>query len=236
MMKKYPKIFLITLIACGISFVAKAQTGYDYSVYDAGFSLGLNSVTGDVTQTKTTPSVNLNLTYNATPFTNFVLEAQLGRFAGGDSTKSPGLQFNSTFSAFVLRGQLQFGEFLDYDGYKMSNAFKNLYISAGVGYLVNHISAISRTYAPLAGVYYPGQDNIMVPFVPLRIGYEFKLYNKYQQPSFKVDLAYQYAYVFSDNVDGYALGKTKDAFTQFSIGVKFAIGGNVLSYRKQIQY
>jgi hypothetical protein len=236
MIKVYPKILLLTLFTSCMSFMAKAQTGYDFSVYDVGFSAGLNAVHADIKPTKTTPSVNINLTYNATPFTNFVFEAQLGRFAGGDSVKTGGPQFTSTFSAFVFRGQLQFGEFINYDGNQVANGFKNLYVSVGAGYLVNHISAINRTNSAVPGFYFPGQDNINVPFIPLRLGYEFKIFNKYQQPSFKIDIAYQYAYVFNDNVDGFTSGTNKDAFTQFSIGVKFALGGNVVSYRKQIQY
>jgi hypothetical protein len=236
MIKVYPKILLLTLFACCVSFMAKAQSGYDFSVYDIGFSAGLNSVSGDIKPTKLTPSVNINLTYNATPYTNFVFEAQLGRFAGGDSVKTAGPQFTSTFSAFVLRGQLQFGEFLNYDGNQLANGFKNLYVSVGAGYMVNHVTVINRTSTLAPGSYFPGQDNINVPFIPFRIGYEFKLFNKYQQPSVKVDLAYQYGYLFNDNLDGYTSGANRDSFSQFSIGVKFALGGNVLSYRKQIQY
>jgi hypothetical protein len=236
MIKMLSKIMLLTLFACCLSFIAKAQIGYDYSLYDIGVSAGFNTVSGDVLHTKTKPSVNFNFTYNPTPFTNIVFEAQLGRFAGGDSTKAPGEQFTSSFSAYILRGQFQLGEFVDYSSSPFLNGVKNLYVSAGVGYLVNHISAISRTPSQYPDVYFPGKDNIMAPFVPLRIGYEFKIFNRYQQPSFKVDLGYEYNYVFNDNVDGYALGKSKDIYTQFSIGVKFAIGGNILSYKKQIQY
>jgi hypothetical protein len=72
--------------------------------------------------------------------------------------------------------------------------------------------------------------------VPIRIGYEIKLFNRYSQPSAKIDIGYNYNYVFGDNLDGFTTGAKKDVYTQFTIGVKFAIGAALTSYRKQITY
>jgi hypothetical protein len=236
MTKLISKKTFFTLFICFTAFIAKAQIGYDFSHYDIGVAAGFNTVFGDELPQKTTPSVNFTITYNQTPFTNFVFEAQLGRMAGGDSLKSVlGRQFTSTFNAFVFRGQLQFGEFIDYLNSPVYNAIKNFYVSAGIGYMVTHITSISR-YSPQTGAYTGGENNSQEPFLPLRIGYEFKLYNKYQQPSFKIDLGYGFNYIFGDNLDGYAVGKSNDSYSQFSIGVKFAIGGEVVSYRKPIHY
>jgi hypothetical protein len=80
-----------------------------------------------------------------------------------------------------------------------------------------------------------GDNNAQTPFLPVRIGYEFKLYNQYSQPSVKIDIGYQYNFMFGDNLDGYTSAGNNDAYAQFTIGVKFAIGG-VTSYRKQIHY
>ena len=236
MIKFVLKLTILTLLICCTTWVVKAQIGYDYSVYDIGVATDFNQVSGEVLPKTTKQSVNFNLTFNQTPYTNFVFEAQLGRFAGGDSLKSPGTQFTSSFSAYILRGQLQLGEFIDYSDSHFNNAIKNLYLSAGLGYLVNHITGKSNTYILTPGLTTSTYNRSHQPFIPIRIGYEFKLFNTYQQPSFKVDLGYQYNYVFSDNVDGYTYGKNKDAYTQFSIGVKFAIGGSIISYKKQIQY
>ena len=237
MIKLIYKITLLTFIISCTAFIAKAQVGYDYSQYDVGVALGLNSFSGEASPNSTKPSVNLNITFNQTPFTNFVFEAKLGQFAGGDSTKSPGLQFTSSFYAFVFRGQLQFGEFLNYQNSQFANAMKNFYVSAGVGYLYTHVTEIAR--APvneISGLTINPVNKTQVPFIPFRLGYEFKVFNQYQQPSLKFDVGYEYDYILSDKPDGYLYSGRKDAFNEFFIGVKFAIGGGVVSYRKQIHY
>jgi hypothetical protein len=237
MIKLILKTTLLTLFFCYAVLTAKAQIGYNYAPYDIGTSVGFNKVYGDAETLTTMPSINFNFTYNATPFTNFVFEAQLGKLRGGDSvlTKS-GRYFNNDFAAFIFRGQLQFGEFLDYSNSTLNNALKNLYVSAGIGFVRNHITQISRNSEQVAGFYTGGDDNTKEPFIPLRIGYEFKLYNSYSQPSVKIDLGYGYNYVLGDGLDGFTAGSKKDVYTQFTLGVKFAIGAAAISYRKQITY
>jgi len=200
-------------------------------------ALGINQVSGDVATKTNTTSVHFNFTYNQTPYTNFVFEAQFGKLAGGDSLKSAdGRQFNNNFSAFLFRGQLQLGEVFDYSNSPFKNALKNLYLSAGIGLVVNHITSINRYSNQTPPVYTPGVNNSNEPFIPLRLGYEFKIFNNYQQPSIKIDLGLQYNLVLSDNLDGYTAGNNNDAYVQATIGVKFAIGSGNISYRKQIQY
>jgi hypothetical protein len=237
MMKLIPRITILTLIVCCASFVAKAQLGYDYAQYDIGVAAGFDQVSGDAQTKTTTQSIHFNLTFNVTPYTNFVFEAQLGRLEGGDSlTTSTGRQFTNDFSAFTFRGQLQMGEIFDYSHSQFKNGLKNLYISTGIGYISNHITAISRYSIKTPGVFTGGLNNSMEPFIPFRIGYEFKIYNQYDQPSFKVDLGYEYNLVLGDNLDGFETGSHFDVYTQFVVGVKFAIGGGVISYRKKIVY
>jgi hypothetical protein len=216
---------------------AKAQLGFNYSQWDVGTSVGFNSVFGDASPSKTTASVNFNFTYNQTPFTNFVFEAQLGKLTGGDSlhTKT-GRFYNNDFFAFTFRGQLQFGEFLDYSRSPFFNAMKNAYVSAGIGLIQNHITQVNRTSIQDPAIYTGGLNWSREPFLPLRIGYEFKLYNQNSEPSVRIDVGYEVNFVFGDEVDGFATGAHNDIFTQISLGVKFAIGGGVTSYRKQITY
>jgi hypothetical protein len=235
MMKFIPKKTFLTLFVCCIAFIAKAQSSDDFKRLDIGLLAGFNTVYGDELPQKTTPSVIVTLTYNQTPFTNFIFEVQVGRMAGGDSLVSPKRQFTSNFNSYILRGQLQFGEFVDYSESKIMNGIKNFYVSAGIGYVLTHITAISRYPSKLPDIY-AGKNLSREALLPLRIGYEFKFFNKDQQPSFKVDLSYGYNYVFGDNLDGYVYGKHNDGYSQFSIGVKFAIGDDVGSYRKRIHY
>lgn len=236
MIKNLSKKTILTVWVCCVALCSKAQLGYNFSQVDIGAALGINQVYGDVATKTNTASIHFNFTYNQTPYTNFVFEAQFGRLAGGDSlTSKDGKQFNNDYSAFLLRGQLQLGEVIDYANSPFKNALKNLYISTGVGLVVNHITSISRYSNQNPSVYTPGENNSNEPFIPLRLGYEFKFFNNYQQPAVKIDLGLQYNLVFSDNLDGYASGKN-DAFLQTTIGVKLAIGSGNTSYRKQIQY
>jgi len=100
--------------------------------------------------------------------------------------------------------------------------------------VVNHVT--TNRYSVLIPEFYtPGEDNSNEILIPARIGYEFKVYNKYNEPSFKIDLAYQYNFILGDELDGFKAGKANDAYTQISLGIKFAIGGTT-SYRKQIYY
>ena len=117
----------------------------------------------------------------------------------------------------------------------LANALKNLYVSTGIGYIVSHMTYINRNSILLPGYSTDGLDNSNQLFIPARIGYEFKVFNKYDQPSFKIDIGYQYNFVLGDNLDGFTAGASKDAFSQITLGFKFALGG-MTSYRKQISY
>jgi hypothetical protein len=237
MNKIFTKALLLSAFVVFIIFSAKAQTGYNYSQYDIGTSVSFNTLKGDAQTTKTTEAINFNLGYNPSPFTNFVFEAQLGKLTEGDSLKTTtGRYSNNDFYAFVFRGQLQFGEFLRYDRSAFNNALKNLYLSVGVGYIHNHITQINRFSYQIPDFYTGGYNSSSTPFIPLRIGYEFKLYNQYDQPSVKIDLAYEYNYSFGD-LDGFTVSPAhNDTYSQISLGVKFAIFGDLTSHSKKIPY
>src|ERR1700733_3872741 len=105
MIKFIHKKTFLTFLVCCVAFIAKGQSGDDFSHYDVGFSVGFNTVYGDELPQKTTPSVNFTFTYNQTPFTNFVFEVQVGKMAGGDSLHSAfGRQFTSNFTSYLLKG------------------------------------------------------------------------------------------------------------------------------------
>jgi hypothetical protein len=235
MIKLILKTFLITIL-CTTTFLAKAQLGYNYDQYDVGAAIGLNSpVSTDVPiKLKSTPSAHFNFTFNQTPFVNYVFEGQFGRLKAGAPDIGTGRSFENHFVAFSLKVQLQAGEIIDYSQSGVANAFKNLYVSSGIGYIVNKVSNTPDIRIP-AGQKLPGDNNSQIPFIPVRIGYEFKVFNDYNEPSFKIDLGYQYNLLFDDNLDGYSTGAHKDVFSQLTLGVKFAIGGTT-SYRKQIYY
>lgn len=219
-----------------LSLFAKAQLGFNYAQYEFGVSGSSNQAYTDAETIKSTGSLHLNFTYNQTPFVNFLFEFQLGHLAGGDSVNTlSSRQFANNYTALVFRTQLQAGELYDYSTSQMANAFKNLYVSTGVGTIYNHISVINRTSKYIPNFTATGLNNSQEIFIPLKIGYEFKIFNSYGEPSFKIDVGYQHNFTLGDELDGMKAGAHNDSFSQLVFGFKFALGG-VTSYSKRIPY
>jgi len=228
------KIFFTIFITC-IAFISKAQLGYNYAQYDIGFGAATNKVYGDAQTVVSTPSVHFNFNYNQTPFINYILEVEAGKLEGGNELKdTTGRQFSNSFTAVAFRVQVQAGEILDYSRSPLANALKNVYLSSGIGMVVNNLTTNRYSYK-IPGFYTPGEDHSNEIYIPVRLGYEFKIYNQFSQPSVKIDLAYQENFIMGDQLDGFKAGKANDIYTEIVLGVKFALGG-VTSYRKQIPY
>jgi hypothetical protein len=228
------KIFFTVLISC-IAFVSKAQLGYDYAQYDIGVAGAINKVYGDAQTITSTPSIHFNFNYNQTPFINYIIEVEAGKLEGGNALKdTTGRQFSNSFTTASFRVQVQAGEILDYSNSPFNNVLKNFYLSSGIGMDVNNVTTNRYSYK-IANFYTPGENHSQEIYIPVRLGYEFKLFNKYNQPSVKIDLAYQQNYVMGDELDGFKAGKNNDVYTEIVLGVKFSLGG-ITSYRKQITY
>jgi len=228
------KALITTAIICSTSFISKAQIGYNYAQFDAGVAASLNQVYGDAQSITQTASVRFSLNYNQTPFLNYILEGEGGKLEGGKLSDPTSRVFSNSFSAFTFRIQVQAGELMDYSDSPFKNGLKNVYISSGIGYVVNSLHT-NRYSLTIPNYYTPGEDHSNEIFIPARIGYEFKFYNQFDEPSVKIDLAYQYNFVMGDELDGFKAGKANDQFSQICLGVKFAIGSKI-SYRKQITY
>ena len=238
MTQRFFKATAATLFISFLCLSAKAQLGYEYAQYDVGFGGAMSRVVGSDAETvKFAPTGHINFTYNVSPFINYVVEAQGGILKGGLDTDKSKRVFENKFTSVMFRAQIQAGELIDYSQSRLMNGLKNFYISGGVGFVINKLDIDSTLRVPDAtGFYTPGRNHTNQMLIPMRIGYEFKVFNKYNQPSMKVDIGYQLNYVLGDGLDGFETGKSKnDAYDQFSIGVKFAIGG-VTSYRKSISY
>ena len=236
MTKRTIRISLFTLLATFSALVSKAQIGYDYSQYDIGASLGFNSFYGDTQTPVSTKAVNLSFIYNQTPFVNYIFDFQAGKLAGGNaSTDFLGRQFTADYTYYALRLQLQAGELIDYSRSQVLNAAKNFYVGGGIGMIYSNITSINRYSTQLAGYYTPGLNSASELFFPARIGYEFKIFNSNQRPDVKIDIGYQYNFVFGDQLDGFKAGSHGDAYAQFTVGIKFSVGG-VTSYGKKISY
>ncbi|MBS1526557.1 MAG: hypothetical protein JST19_12955 [Bacteroidetes bacterium] len=236
MIRNIVKISLLTLVAGFTAITAHAQIGYDYTQYNLGASIGFNSFYGDTQTSTSTNAFNIQLDYNQTPFVNYIAEFQAGKLAGGDSTHDVyGRQFSTDYTYFAFRVQVQAGEIMDYSQSQLLNALKNFYIGGGIGVIYGTVKQINRYSIAMPGYYTPGPMSSNQLFFPARVGYEFKIFNKYDRPDFKIDVGYQCNFIFGDNIDGFKAGAHNDIFSQFTIGLKYAIGG-VTSYRKPIRF
>jgi hypothetical protein len=235
MIKLLIKTTFFTLLLTTVTLISKAQIGYDYAQYDIGFGGSINQVYGDAEKLKSTKAANVSFVFNQTPFVNYLVEVQAGSLEGGDRTSKSGRYFKNGYTAILFRGQLQAGEIIDYSNGGLMGVVKNFYLSTGLGYILNKIKAenitrVSNTTPPYTTA---GLNKSTELYIPARIGYEFKIFNQYNQPSVKIDLAYQFNMDFTDNMDGFTAGRSTDKMVQYSIGVKFALG-DVTSYRKAI--
>ncbi|RYU90862.1 hypothetical protein EWM62_09485 [Mucilaginibacter terrigena] len=240
MIKLLTKTTFFTLILSAVTLISKAQIGYDYAQYDVGFGGSINQVYGDAESVTATKAANVSFIFNQTPFVNYIVELQNGNLEGGDRQSKSGRYFKNGYTAILFRGQLQAGELFDYSNGGLMNVMKNFYLSTGFGYIFNNIqdkniNRTSNAVSATTGEPYitGGLNKSNELYIPARIGYEFKFFNQYNQPSFKIDIAYQFNMDLTDNMDGFTAGSSRDNMVQYSIGLKFALG-DVVSYRKSI--
>jgi hypothetical protein len=122
---------------------------------------------------------------------------------------------------------------------------KDFYAGTGVGFISNANTvqrySVNAAPYPQPGYYkFPGNDNSLDLMVPLRIGYEFKIYDAYNEPSIAIDLGYIHTIAFGEGLDGYNDPSSKfknnalDQYRQITIMFKYFFG-NVTSYNKLIR-
>ncbi len=227
-----------------ISLSVSAQIGYNYDQYSLGVGISSAKIHGDLNKAYSQAAYNVNLNYHYTPFVTFSAEAQFGRLDSGnaDSTKTYyGEQSSNKFTTLMFHADVQLGEFINYeDDYtaipilsKILNGAKNIYIGTGVGVIFNNMTYINRQDYLDPNVTLGGLDKSNELIIPVRIGYEYKIYNGYDEPQIRINLGYQANFSTGDNMDGFKSGKYGDWFSQITFGVKIGLGG-VTSYRKPI--
>lgn len=215
---------------------------YNYQEYSVGGGGSINRAYVDVAQQKSRRTFNLNVNYNYSPFVTVGADLQFGKLAGGDQVNNAHLrEFINTYTAFVLQGDLQAGEIIDYDNSLFLDALKNFYAGTGIGAIRNKMTFIERIKPDGSGYVFPGKDKSINLLIPLRFGYEFKIYNDYGEPQFRLNFGYQMNVTFGEGLDGYNDPPTKfknnalDMYSQISVGVKVGFG-SLTSYRKPIRY
>jgi hypothetical protein len=175
-------------------------------------------------------------------------EVQVGSLSGGGLSPKQdpyGRQYSNNYKAVIFHGDFQLGAGIDYDDNWFLRIVKDFYIGTGFGFISN-TNVVQRysIYAPPypdPGYYkFPGHDSSLDLMVPLRAGYEFKIYDSYNQPAYAVDISYIHNIAFGEGLDGYDDPSSKfknnslDQYRQINITFKYYFG-NVTSYNKLIR-
>jgi hypothetical protein len=236
-------LFFIPVIA---AISVKAQSGYNYQ--ELGIGGGASYIRGytNVKKQYSHPAFNFNFIYNYNPYVPIEAEIQSGTLSGGGLLPSQdryGREYVNNYKAIILHGDYQFGAGLDYSNSRFLQFIKDFYLGTGVG-LVDNNNKVQRTNlypidGPLTYVF-PGSDKSIDIDLPLRFGYELKIYDAYNIPSLAIDLGYIHSIVFNSGLDGYNDSRSifkhnsQDQYRQFTIMVKYYFG-TVTSYTKLIR-
>jgi hypothetical protein len=240
------KKYILLLIAIAAVFTVKAQSGYNYYEFGVGGGASYERGYTNITKQYEHPGFNLNAVYNYNPYFPIELEFQKGQLSGGGLTTNLdpfGRQYFNNYTAIILHGDLQLGAGIDYEGSTFLNIVKNFYFGSGFGFISSH-NTVQRTNVILANgpltYVFPGKDNTFDFMVPLRVGYEFKIWDSYNQPRMAIDLTYIHSLAFGEGIDGYDDPPSKfknnatNQYRQLNIGFKYFFG-TVVAYNKLIR-
>ncbi len=241
-LKKYILFFVAFIAASAV----KAQSGYNYAELGVGLEGSYMRGYTNVPLQFEHAGVAVKFIYNYSPYLPIEAEIQKGTLSGGGLTTKLdkyGRQFTNNYLAVVVHADFQLGAGIDYEDDWFLNIVKNFYAGTGVG-VISNSNKVQRTNVILANgpltYVFPGKDNSIDLMIPLRAGYEFKIYNSYNEPSFAIDLGYIHTVAFGEGLDGYNDPSKKfknnalDQYRQITLGVKYYFG-TVVSYNKLIR-
>ncbi len=238
------KKIILFIAFIGISTWLKAQNGYNYAPFGVQVEANSTRAYADLKKSYDKTAFNVNFVYNYSPFLPVAAELQFGSLSGGSNTSKTvdvdGRQFTNDYKALILHADLQVGEILDYGDSFFLNFVKNFYIGTGMGMIHNNMVSIQRTSPYDPSYTFPGFDKSTEFMIPLRFGYEIKIYNQYDEPSIAIDLGYRHNITFNEGLDGYNDPSAKfknnalDQYRQITIGIKFNFG-DVIAYKKNIR-
>lgn len=230
-MKKYI-LFFVALIA---AITVKAQSGYNYYEWGIGGDASYERGYTNITQQNSHIGFNGNIIYNYNPYLPIEAEFQTGQLSGGGPLPKQdpyGRQYVNNYKAVILHADVQLGATIDYSGSWILNIVKNFYAGTGIG-LINNSNVVQRTSIYEPSYVFPGKDNSLDFMVPLRFGYEFKIWDSYNQPSMAIDIGYIHNLAFGEGLDGYDDPESKfknnatNQYRQITIGFKYYFGTTV---------
>jgi hypothetical protein len=213
----------------------------------AGIGFDVSTIRGytNVAKQNNTLSFGVYGSFYPSPYFPITLELQRGRLWGGSRvTDQYRREYENNYTALLIHSDLQLGELVDYDENPIMGILKDAYLGLGGGFL--HSNVQNQRYNLLAtgypvGTYrFPGKDNSTNPDINLRLGYEFKFYNEYDEPDFRLHIEYVHHFVFGEGLDGYDDPSTHfkndhvDQYRQISIGLIYNFG-TIRAYTKHIR-
>jgi hypothetical protein len=242
-LRKYILFFI--LIAPALSLKAQ-ESSYNYTQYSVGVFASQLLPFDDLKIANKTYGFNVTGYYNASPYLNFGAELQFGQISGGsilyDESKR---QSKNNYKALVFHSDISVGELVDYSDNGFLGVVKDFYIGSGFGFIYNNMSFIQRLnlsstlgYAP--GTYaFPGKDNSINLMLPIRVGYEYKIYNFFGEPFLGICIGYTHNITLGEGLDGYAdppsnfKNNSPDQFRQITFGIKYNFG-LISAFQRQI--
>jgi len=239
------KKFVLLFILGVSSLVLKAQDSYNYSPYGIGFFASYNLPYADLKIANRGKTYNITGYYNLTPYIPLGAEVQFGDISGGSTTlDQSGRQYDNHYKAFIIHGDFALGEAIDYEGNFFLRLVKDLYAGTGFGLISNNMAFIQRTnlYAtgyPVGTYVFPGANKSLNLIVPIRFGYEFKIYNAYDEPFIGLNIGYIHNITWGEGLDGYIdpptgfKNNSPDQYSQIVVGIKINFGPSI-PYTKQI--
>jgi hypothetical protein len=240
-LKKVTLFFILV----SLKLSANAQDSYNFSHWGVGFFGSYNFPYADLKQGNQGKTFNITGYYNLTPYVPLGLEIQSGDLSGGSIiTDVARRQYDNHYLAVIVHGDLALGEIMDYDGNFFLKFAKDLYIGTGFGMINNNMAFIQRTNLlptgyPVGGYTFPGQNSSANLVVPIRFGYELKIYNTYGEPFIGLNIGYIHNMTWGEGLDGYTdssvgfKNNSADQYRQIVVGIKINFGSAV-PYTKQI--
>jgi len=239
------KIFLLFVLIFS-SIIVKAQGDYNFMPMGIGGGAGLVRGYTNVAKQNNTFAGNLNFTYYVSPYLPITLELQKGTLSGGSTeTDQYKRQYSNSYTALYVHGDLQLGQVIDYYYSGINEILKNVYFGSGVGFVDDNVTnqrtnLVATPQYPVGTYTFPGTDHSINIAIPIRAGYEFKIYNEYDEPYLRIDIQYTHTVVFGEGLDGYndppshLKNQNPDQYREIGFTVKYDFG-RIRAFTKRIR-
>lgn len=223
---------ILLIVAVSVSIAANAQSGYNYNNFGFGFGVSGLRPQADLKKQYNDLGYHANFTYYYNPYVPIEIELQLGKLRGGGDNVADDKdtrKFLNTYKALMIHIDYQLGDAIDYQRNGFLNIIKNFYGGIGFGAILNSV-AVNRNSLLVPSYVFPGNNKSVNLIVPIRFGYEFKIYDYYGIPKFGINLGYVHNVTFGEGLDGYDDPNAKfknnapDQYRQVVIGLKYNFG------------